>query len=37
MLEAMYDVSIKDTASLTRETMLSMGYLTQELEAPGKP
>lgn len=32
MIEVMYSVSIKETASLTRETMLRMGYLTQDLD-----
>ena len=31
MVEVMYDVSIMETASLTRETMVRMGYLTQEV------
>ncbi|HVQ12457.1 MAG TPA: hypothetical protein VMS40_02660, partial [Vicinamibacterales bacterium] len=31
MLEAMYDVSILDTQGLTRQTMLRMGYLTQDV------
>jgi hypothetical protein len=31
MVEAMYDVSIRETAVLTRETMLRMGYITEEL------
>ncbi|MBK6486110.1 MAG: hypothetical protein IPF98_04380 [Gemmatimonadetes bacterium] len=35
MLESMYTVSIKETQSMTRETMLRMGYLTQEIDAPG--
>ncbi|MBK9978399.1 MAG: hypothetical protein IPP20_10790 [Gemmatimonadetes bacterium] len=37
MLEVMYEVSIKDTASLTRETMLRMGYLTQEIDPGVRP
>lgn len=31
MVQAMYDVSIMETAVLTRETMLQMGYITQEV------
>jgi len=31
MVETMYTVSIKETQSLSRETMLRMGFLTQEL------
>jgi hypothetical protein len=31
MVQAMYDVSIQETAVLTRETMLRMGYITQEV------
>ena len=30
MLEAMYDVAILDTQSLSRQTMLRMGYLTRD-------
>jgi hypothetical protein len=37
MVEVMYDVSIKETAALTRETMLRMGYLTQEIAPTVKP
>lgn len=37
MLEVMYEVSIKETASLTRETMLRMGYLTQEIDPGVRP
>lgn len=37
MVEVMYNVSIKETATLTRETMLRMGYLTQDLESGVRP
>ena len=37
MVEVMYKVSIKETATLTRETMLHMGYLTQVLESGVRP
>lgn len=37
MLEVMYEVSIKDTASLTRESMLRMGYLTQDIDPGVRP
>lgn len=37
MVEVMYAVSIKETQSLTRETMLRLGFLTQELDANSKP
>jgi len=30
MIEAMYMTSIKETATLSRETMLNMGYLTKD-------
>ncbi len=33
MVETMYTVSIKETQSLSRETMLRMGFLTQEVNA----
>jgi hypothetical protein len=36
MLEAMYDVSIKEQAVLTRETMLRMGYITEEIPLVGR-
>jgi hypothetical protein len=31
MLAAMYDVSIKESFTMTREAMLKMGYITQEI------
>jgi hypothetical protein len=31
MLEAMYDVGILATQSLSKQTMLSMGYLTRDV------
>lgn len=37
MVEAMYDVSIKETAVLSRETMLRMGYITQDVSGGGTP
>ncbi len=37
MVETMYTVSIKETQSLSRETMLRMGFLTQELDATPRP
>lgn len=37
IVEAMYEVSIKDTQSLTRESMLRMGILTQDLQQPPSP
>lgn len=37
IVEAMYEVSIKDTQSLTRDAMLRLGILTQELQSPPSP
>ena len=37
MVEAMYDVSIKETEVMTKETMYKMGYLTQDLDLGSNP
>lgn len=36
MVQAMYDVSIMETAVLTRETMLRMGYITHDVAMEGR-
>lgn len=37
MVEAMYEVSIKETEVMTKETMFKMGYLTQDLDLESNP